>query len=168
MGGIGAVLAAVGCFGYIPARLLPLPQWVIIGFTLISVGLGLITIGDLGLYFNWDRKWGFVLAALSLAGCFGGLVYVQNYMSLGPMIYLDDIPATYMLSLYIFEGGLYIMLALNGALMVLTRDDHGIELLTLATAGAMLLASAILYVLLPAFTLLAMYFLTAKTISISA
>lgn len=163
VGGIGALIAGAGSIGYILSRLLPLPQWVVSGFTLVSVGLALISLGNLGLYFNWDRKWGFFLAALSLAGCFGGLVFVQNYIALGPAPYLEEIPAIYPLSLYIFEGGLYIMLAVNGALMVLTRDDHGIELLTLATAGAMLLASAIFYLLLPAFTLHSIYFLTAET-----
>ncbi len=167
VGGIGALIAGIGSFGYILARLFPLPQWILSGFGLISVGLAFIAIGNLGLYFNWDRKWGLALSALAIGGCLGGLAFVQNYVTLGLAITFEEVPAAYSISLYVFEGGLYIMLALDGALMVLTRDDHGIEILTLATAGAMLLASAIYYLLVPAFALLSIYFLTARTDTIT-
>ncbi len=169
IGGIGALVAAVGSIGYILANLFsfvpPAPYpWVVSGYSLVSVGLALLSIGYIGLYFNWDRKWGFVLAVCSLIGCVGGLIYLNTYITLGPPGYFEEVPSIFITSQYVYEGGLFISLALNGALIILTRDDHGNELLTLATAGVLLLGSAIIYFLPPALTLLSIYFLTARTV----
>jgi predicted nucleic acid-binding Zn ribbon protein len=170
IGGIGALIAAVGSIGYILASLFAFAPgavypWIVSGYSLLSLGLALLSVGYIGLYFNWDRKWGFVLAICSLIGCVGGLIYLNLYLTLGPPGSWDMVtPPIYIISQYVFEGGLFISLALSGALIILTRDDHGIEVLTLATAGASLLGSAITYFLLPALTLLSIYFLTARAV----
>ncbi len=157
------VLGGAGDFSY---------SWYGQAVLVLGIGLAVTSLGFIGLYRNYDRPVGLLLAASCLVNGVTAFAFYWASLMVDPLAPIEETSAIIVLSLEAWNLTQVLSILFIAVYLPLTRDDHGSDAFSVAPSPILLLAVGIssalgpflLYALLAlGMVMLAVFFVTAKS-----